>query len=698
MGTGKPDKRGKIKSKKLNRMQRELEAALAPKVKKIPREEKYKRAKLERLQKAGHRKSKNGDDEEVQAKFAEKLEILANRKKEIEQNEKGEDSKEVPRINGEDKLDSGKENEDESHKNKKIKLDKKSKKDKKKEKKKSEEDSEEKVEENDSEKNVEKKVESSAVEEVAQSNEESESSEAVDKAEDSVEIEKKEKKEKKKEKKEKKEKKDKKEKQEKKGKEDKKDKKSKAEVEQKSSEEPSTESSDKNNVGKRKALVGFEGKSSPEDVEDFMMSNGISIEDDKNSGLQPILSFSNLKVNSDVLSVLSKFPKPTPIQSAAWPFLLDERDVVGVAETGSGKTFAFSVPAIERLLRTKSKKGARVVVISPTRELAMQIYENIIILTSEVNLEAVCVYGGVPKEEQRRQLKKASIVVATPGRLNDLLDEGAADLSNVEYLVLDEADRMLEKGFEEDIKKIIGKTNASGRQTLMFTATWPPQVRELASTFMKDAVRVSIGDRDELSANKRITQTVEVLDPAYKEQRLIQLLREHQSGDKRNDKILIFALYKKEATRVERQLSNKGFSISSIHGDLSQAQRTNALEEFKSGRSKILLATDVAARGLDIPAVKVVINLTFPLTVEDYVHRIGRTGRAGQTGLAVTLFTEHEKHLSGALINVLRGANQPVPEELLKFGSHTKKKEHSAYGAFFKDVDTTQKAKKIKFD
>ena len=333
--------------------------------------------------------------------------------------------------------------------------------------------------------------------------------------------------------------------------------------------------------------------------------------------------------------------------------------------------------------------------ISPTRELAMQIYDNLVDLTRATGLECVCVYGGVSKDDQIRKLKLANVVVATPGRLLDLINDGAVPMDQINYLVLDEADRMLEKGFEEDIKLIIGHTKPEGRQTLMFTATWPKEVRELASTFMKNPVKVSIGDRDELSANKRITQIVEVIDPRDKERRFNQLLKKYDNG---KDKILVFALYKKEATRVENNMRRSNYNVAAIHGDLSQQQRTLALDAFKKGKLNILLATDVAARGLDIPNVKVVINLTFPLTVEDYVHRIGRTGRAGQTGIAHTLFTDHEKHLSGALVNILRGANQPVPDELLKFGGHTKKKAHSAYGAFFKDVDMTKTAKKIKFD
>lgn len=435
------------------------------------------------------------------------------------------------------------------------------------------------------------------------------------------------------------------------------------------------------------------------DVDIFYKENEVSVEDKLNYNYRPLLSFNHLSLEPEIQSEISKFPKPTPIQAVSWPYLLAGRDVIGVAETGSGKTFAFGVPAINYLVDNRSKqRGVQVLVISPTRELASQTYDNLILLTDKVGLECCCVYGGVPKYEQREQLKKSQVVVATPGRLLDLINENSVDLSQVRYLVLDEADRMLEKGFEEDIKSIIKHTNTTDRQTLMFTATWPKEVRELASTFMRDPVKVSIGDRDELSANKRITQIVEVIEQRQKDRKLLDLLRKYQSGSKKDDKVLIFALYKKEASRVENNLRYHGYDVAAIHGDLSQQQRTQALNDFKVGKSNLLLATDVAARGLDIPNVKTVINLTFPLTVEDYVHRIGRTGRAGQTGTAHTLFTDQEKHLAGALVNVLNGANQPVPEELKKFGTHTKKKEHSAYGAFFKDVDLTKKPKKITFD
>ncbi|KAI9769498.1 MAG: RNA-dependent ATPase [Geoglossum simile] len=442
-------------------------------------------------------------------------------------------------------------------------------------------------------------------------------------------------------------------------------------------------------------------------IDSFLTTNFITITDPSPSSqfLRPIISFKYLPVTEEAhLAPFKSFSSPTPIQAAAWPPLLAGRDVIGVAETGSGKTLAFAVPCIRyinSLPKGKRSRGARAVIVSPTRELALQIHEQVIKLARPEGLEAVCVYGGVQKEEQRKALKTASIIVATPGRLNDLISEGAADLSKVGYLVLDEADRMLDKGFEDAIREIIKTTPPTAqRQTLMFTATWPPSVRELAATFMKSPVKIAIGDNPtgDLRANTRIVQKVEVVDPRGKEFRLLQLLKEHQSGAQKNDRILVFCLYKKEATRVEMFLKSKGLRVAGIHGDLSQPQRTASLEAFKSGRVPLLVATDVAARGLDIPAVKLVINVTFPLTVEDYVHRIGRTGRAGKEGLAITLFTEHDKAQSGSLINVLKAANQPVPDELLKFGTTVKKKGHEAYGAFYKEIDSAKTATKITFD
>lgn len=373
------------------------------------------------------------------------------------------------------------------------------------------------------------------------------------------------------------------------------------------------------------------------EIESFLNQNFITVTDQASSvPLRPIINFSHLpSANLKGNSPFATFKSPTPIQAASWPFLFSGRDVIGVAETGSGKTLAFGIPCIQSissaLPSSRSHRAvAKAVVVSPTRELAVQIHGQLLPPANSAGLSTVCVYGGVPKDPQRLALATAHIIIATPGRLNDLITDGAADLSQVNYLVLDEADRMLDKGFEEDIRKIIACTPSSvsgRRQTLMFTATWPPSVRALASTFMNSPVHIFIGKDNptgELRANTSITQKVEVLAPTEKEARLLQLVKAHQSGTKARDRILVFCLYKKEAVRVENFLRMRGRHVVAIHGDMNQGARSKSLEAFRQGECPLLVATDVAARGLDIPEVKLVLNMTFPLTVEDYVHRIGR--------------------------------------------------------------------------
>mmetsp|Transcript_28446 Transcript_28446/g.34654 ORF Transcript_28446/g.34654 Transcript_28446/m.34654 type:complete len:358 (-) Transcript_28446:170-1243(-) len=354
-------------------------------------------------------------------------------------------------------------------------------------------------------------------------------------------------------------------------------------------------------------------------------------------------------------------------------------------------------------------------VLAPTRELAMQSHVVLDEFGSLTSLKSVVIYGGVPKRAQREEFRRGvDIVVATPGRLKDLIEEGCASLERVSWLVLDEADRMLDMGFEKDVRDIIAMCREKrGRQTAMFSATWPACIQELAMEFMTDPVRVyvgfeeiSVGDNDgsggvndSLSANKRVSQTVEVIDDRARDARLRQLLQQYHK--KRDNRILIFALYKKEASRLETMLKRNGWEgCSSIHGDKSQEARIKALSDFKEGSCPLLVATDVAARGLDIPNVEVVLNYTFPLTIEDYVHRIGRTGRAGKTGISHTFFQPTDKGLAGALQQVMRQAGQHVPEELMKFGSTIKKKEHKLYGNFGpRDTGAPmKKATKIKFD
>ncbi len=439
-------------------------------------------------------------------------------------------------------------------------------------------------------------------------------------------------------------------------------------------------------------------------IDEFYHSQSVHTTDPGNpsSSLRPVLAFEQLPIelSSQFSSIFKTFSKPSAVQSATWPFLLSARDLVGIAETGSGKTLAFGLPLVAKLSSLKKKKGIRAVIIAPTRELALQVFNQISALCKLTSdLKATCIYGGTNKDAQRSSLKNVNVIVATPGRLKDFISDSTISLSKVRYLVLDEADRMLDAGFSEDIKEILSTTpSPPKRQTAMFTATWPKSIRDLAATFMASPVKITIGrdptadDSNELRANARIKQIVHVVDPDSKNQRLIQLLKEHASGKNSKDRILIFCLYKKEATRIEGFIRSRGYNVAGIHGDLAQSQRIANLSSFASGQTPLLVATDVAARGLDIPNVKLVINVTFPLTAEDYVHRIGRTGRAGKDGLAITFFTEHEKALAGGLVNVLKGAGQEVPQDLLKFGTTVKKKQHESYGAFFKEEQEGAKA------
>ncbi|KAI9068149.1 DEAD-domain-containing protein [Trametes sanguinea] len=456
---------------------------------------------------------------------------------------------------------------------------------------------------------------------------------------------------------------------------------------------------------------------SSSDVDAFLKKHEITLHvPDGVPPVTPILSFDQLDVPAELRAAFDGFKEPTPIQACSWPPALEGRDVVGIAETGSGKTLAFGLPAMARLLKTppsKKHKGTtvNVLVVAPTRELAIQTHETLEKLGAPFGIASVAVFGGVDKGPQIKTLKNANkdgkttrIIVGTPGRILDLVNDGACDLSRVSYLVLDEADRMLDKGFENDIRAIIGHTmQGEDRQTLMFSATWPEAVRRLASTFQRNPVRVTVGS-DDLTANSRVEQVVEVFeDPRSKDSRLLghlrTLLPKKSKGSSEDSRILIFALYKKEATRVENMLRSKGFSVMGLHGDMSQSARMDALQQFKSGASTLLVATDVAARGLDIPNVSAVINYTFPLTIEDYIHRIGRTGRGGKSGKSITFFTgeNHERSLAGELARVLRESGFDA-EPLKIFPMTIKKKEHSAYGAFFRnDIPAPKGPTKITF-
>lgn len=378
----------------------------------------------------------------------------------------------------------------------------------------------------------------------------------------------------------------------------------------------------------------------------------------------PIVDFSNLEFPEEVLKNFQKkgFTKPTAIQAQGWPMALSGRDMVGIASTGSGKTISFVLPA---LIHAKAQQPLReddgpiVLILAPTRELVTQIEEVVQEYCSIFELRSCAVYGGASIVPQKKALKRGSeILVATPGRLIDLHEQGFCPLNRVTFLVLDEADRMLDMGFEPQLNMIIPKTH-SGRQSLMWSATWPREVRALANNYMKDFIQVVIGN-DDLKCNVKISQKVEVLDWQDKKNKLLFLLQ-----DKKSDRVIIFCNMKRTCDTIEDFLCEKGFHAAAIHGDKTQAARDTVISNFKSGRKSILIATDVASRGLDVENVKLVINYDFPKAVEDYVHRIGRTARGNVAeGHAFTMFTKDDIGNGRAFIQLLKDSNQEVPQAL----------------------------------
>ncbi|KAL8141448.1 hypothetical protein V2J09_014480 [Rumex salicifolius] len=361
------------------------------------------------------------------------------------------------------------------------------------------------------------------------------------------------------------------------------------------------------------------------------------------------------------LMLSAGFASPTPIQAQSWPIALQGRDIVAIAKTGSGKTLGYLIPTFIHLRQRRNNplNGPTVLVLAPTRELATQIQDEAIKFGRSSRISCTCLYGGAPKGPQLKELDRgAEIVVATPGRLNDILEMKKIDFRQVSLLVLDEADRMLDMGFEPQIRKIVNEIPPR-RQTLMYTATWPKEVRKIAGDLLVNPIQVNIGSIDELAANKSITQYIEVVPQMEKHRRLEQILISQERGSK----IIIFCSTKKLCDELTRSI-RRNFGAAAIHGDKSQGERDWVLNQFRSGKSPILVATDVAARGLDIKDIRVVINYDFPTGIEDYVHRIGRTGRAGATGLAYTFLTEHDWKYAPDLIKVLEGANQSVPPEL----------------------------------
>jgi len=386
---------------------------------------------------------------------------------------------------------------------------------------------------------------------------------------------------------------------------------------------------------------------------------------------KPVKSFRDVGFPDYVLEEVKKagFTEPTPIQSQGWPMAMKGRDLIGIAETGSGKTLSYLLPAIVHVNAQPMLAhgdGPIVLVLAPTRELAVQIQQEASKFGSSSKIKTTCIYGGVPKGPQVRDLQKGvEIVIATPGRLIDMMESNNTNLRRVTYLVLDEADRMLDMGFDPQIRKIVSHIRPD-RQTLYWSATWPKEVEQLSKKFLYNPYKVIIGSSD-LKANRAIRQIVDVISESQKYNKLVKLLEDIMDGSR----ILVFLDTKKGCDQITRQLRMDGWPALSIHGDKSQAERDWVLSEFRSGKSPIMTATDVAARGLDVKDVKYVINYDFPGSLEDYVHRIGRKGRAGAKGTAYTFFTVANARFAKELTNILQEAGQKVSPELASMGRST---------------------------
>ncbi|KAL1976843.1 hypothetical protein VTN31DRAFT_3125 [Thermomyces dupontii] len=388
---------------------------------------------------------------------------------------------------------------------------------------------------------------------------------------------------------------------------------------------------------------------------------------------RPVKTFEEAGFPQYVLSEVKAqgFERPTPIQSQGWPMALSGRDVVGIAETGSGKTLTYCLPAIVHINAQPllaPGDGPIVLILAPTRELAVQIQAEITKFGRSSRIRNTCVYGGVPRGPQIRDLARGvEVCIATPGRLIDMLEAGKTNLRRVTYLVLDEADRMLDMGFEPQIRKIVSQIRPD-RQTCMWSATWPKEVRQLAADFLNNYIQVNIGSMD-LAANHKITQIVEVVSEFEKRDRLIKHLEKIM--DNRSNKVLIFTGTKRVADDITRFLRQDGWPALSIHGDKQQSERDWVLNEFKTGKSPIMVATDVASRGIDVRDITHVINYDYPNNSEDYVHRIGRTGRAGAKGTAITFFTTDNAKQARDLITILNEAKQQVDPRLYEMARYS---------------------------
>ncbi|KAF8700159.1 hypothetical protein HU200_034529 [Digitaria exilis] len=380
-----------------------------------------------------------------------------------------------------------------------------------------------------------------------------------------------------------------------------------------------------------------------------------------------------------------KYVRPTPVQRHAIPISLAGRDLMACAQTGSGKTAAFCFPIISGIMRgppagrpQRGGMGMRTaypsaLILSPTRELSMQIHEEARKFSYQTGVRVVVAYGGAPITQQLRDLERGvDILVATPGRLVDLLERARVSLQSIRYLALDEADRMLDMGFEPQVRRIVEQMDMPPpgvRQTMLFSATFPKEIQRMASDFLDNYIFLAVGRVG--SSTELIVQRIEFVQEADKRSHLMDLLHAQRDTGKllQQTLTLVFVETKRGADSLESWLCMNGFPATSIHGDRNQQEREYALRSFKSGQTPILVATDVAARGLDIPHVAHVVNFDLPNDIDDYVHRIGRTGRAGKSGLATAFFNDNNSSLAKSLAELMQESNQEVPAWLSRYAA-----------------------------
>jgi len=376
-------------------------------------------------------------------------------------------------------------------------------------------------------------------------------------------------------------------------------------------------------------------------------------------------AFADLGIDQDILDqlVAKGIEEAFPIQEQTIPISLPGQDVIGQAKTGTGKTFGFGIPVVQRL-GLDPEPGVKALIVVPTRELATQVYEDMDLLTAGRSTSVVAIYGGKAYEGQIKQLRAgAQIVVGTPGRLIDLAGQGLLDLSNATEVVLDEADKMLDLGFLADIEKIFQKV-AQKRHTQLFSATMPGPIVALARRFMSNPIHIRASDPDEGLTQANIRHIIYRAHQLDKDEVIGRILQAEGRG-----KTVIFTRTKRQAQRLVDELGDRGFSVGGVHGDMGQEQRERSMAAFKAGKRDVMVATDVAARGIDVNDVTHVINHTIPDDEKTYLHRVGRTGRAGREGIAVTFVDWDDLH-KWALINRALDFGQPEPVETYSTSPH----------------------------